>query len=111
MIGGRPVPAIHARGVGHRCTSRQSPTRYRATISRRSRGSSEQIPRARATLLSINTSLNAASVAIGVTLGGTIIDLAGFPVLGAVFAGLLLSSAALLLTFARHTTALVDAAA
>ena len=72
---------------------------------------SEQIPRARATLLSINTSLNAASVAIGVTLGGTIIDLAGFPVLGAVFAGLLLSSAALLLTFARHTTALVDAAA
>jgi len=72
---------------------------------------SEQIPRARATLLSINTSLNAASVAIGVTLGGTIIDLAGFPVLGAVFAGLLLSSAALMLTFARHTTALVDAAA
>jgi len=72
---------------------------------------SEQIPRARATLLSINTSLNAASVAIGVTLGGTIIDLAGFPVLGAVFAGLLLSSAALMLTFARHTTALMDAAA
>jgi DHA1 family inner membrane transport protein len=54
----------------------------------------EQLPAARGTLLSMISALYAASAAIGVTVGGALIDMAGFGVLG-VFCSLVLIGAAL----------------
>jgi DHA1 family putative efflux transporter-like MFS transporter len=66
---------------------------------------SEVVPEARATILSMNTSLLAASVVVGVALGGAIIDLAGFPGLGIFCAGMLLLAAILALMLERRATA------